>query len=84
MSPEKASKVVDTGIYAYSRNPMYLALLLVLLALASFLANIAVLFIIPVFIAYITRFQIIPEERALTNNFGRDYLDYTNRVRRWI
>ena len=45
---------------------MYLALLLVLLALATHLSNIAVFSIIPLFIAYITRFQIIPEERALT------------------
>jgi len=84
MSPEKASQVVSTGIYAFSRNPMYLALLLVLLALATYLANVAVLVIPPVFIAYITRFQIIPEERALTENFGQDYLNYLNKVRRWL
>ena len=84
MSPEKASKVVDSGIYAYSRNPMYLALLLVLLTLAVFLNNIATFVIIPLFVAYITRFQIIPEERALTSNFGQDYLRYTKKVRRWL
>ena len=84
MSPEKASKVVDSGIYAYSRNPMYLALLLVLFTLTLVLNNIATLAIIPLFIAYITRFQIIPEERALTDNFGQDYLNYKEKVRRWL
>lgn len=84
MSPEKASRVVNSGIYAYSRNPMYLALLLVLFALAITLENLAVFIILPLFIANITRFQIIPEERALTANFGQEYLSYTSKVRRWL
>ena len=82
--PEQASKVVNSGIYAYTRNPMYLAMALALLALAIYLENIAVFSIIPLFIGYITKFQIIPEEKALTTLFTDDYLDYKNNVRRWF
>ena len=82
--PEKTSTIVNTGIYARSRNPMYLALILILLAFAIFLANIATLIIIPCFIAYITQFQIKPEERILTQLFGQEYLTYTQKVRRWL
>jgi len=82
--PEKSSSIVDTGIYRFSRNPMYLALLLIIIALAVYLQNIASFFIIPLFIAYITRYQIIPEERMLTILFGEDYKDYCQKVRRWL
>jgi protein-S-isoprenylcysteine O-methyltransferase Ste14 len=83
-NPEKASKVVNSGIYAFSRNPMYLALLLVLLAFAFYLSNFITFVVIPLFIAYITQFQIKPEERALTSLFGQNYRQYTKKVRRWI
>lgn len=83
-SPEKASLVVNTGVFAYSRNPMYLALLLVLFALAVYLSNAATFAVIPFFIAYITQFQIKPEERALTSLFGQNYSDYRTKVRRWF
>ena len=63
---------------------MYLGFLLTLLAWAMFLANpFAVLWVV-VFVLYITRFQIIPEERALTSLFGAEYEAYKGRVRRWI
>ena len=84
MSPEKASQVVNSGIYAYSRNPMYLALLLVLFALAIALENLAVFGILPLFIAYITRFQIIPEERAMLKLFGDEFVAYQQSVWRWL
>jgi len=83
-SPEKASKVVNSGIYAFSRNPMYLALLLVLLALAFYLSNFIAFTVIPLFIAYITQFQIKREECALTSLFGQEYRQYTKKVRRWL
>ena len=84
ISIEKTSKVVDTGIYRYSRNPMYLAMLLALFALAVYLSHWLTWLVLPFFIVYITRYQIIPEERSLRNNFGQDYLLYTNKVRRWL
>ena len=83
-TPEKTSTVVNTGIYAYSRNPMYIALILVLVTVVVFLENITTLAVIPCFIWYLTRYQIIPEERMLMKLFGHDYQDYCKSVRRWL
>jgi protein-S-isoprenylcysteine O-methyltransferase Ste14 len=79
-----ASSLVIRGVYRYTRNPMYVGLLLTLLAWAVFLANpFAVLWVV-VYVLYITRFQIIPEERVLTSLFGAEYEAYKARVRRWV
>jgi len=79
-----ASSLVIRGVYRYTRNPMYVGLLLTLLAFAVFLANpLAVLWVV-VYVLYITRFQIIPEERVLASLFGAEYETYKGRVRRWI
>jgi protein-S-isoprenylcysteine O-methyltransferase Ste14 len=79
-----ASSLVVQGVYRYTRNPMYVGLLLTLLAWAVFLANpFAVLWVV-FFVAYITRFQIIPEERVLVSLFGGEYEAYKRRVRRWV
>jgi len=83
-TPEKTSTVVDSGIYAYSRNPMYLALVLILLALALYLKNLTCFTIIPMFIWYITRYQIKPEEETLDKLFPNNYQTYRNKVRRWL
>lgn len=83
-SPDRASALVVTGIYRYTRNPMYLALLLVLVAWWIYLPNAAAVIVLPAFIVYMNRFQIQPEERALLENFGDDYAQYMNRVRRWL
>jgi protein-S-isoprenylcysteine O-methyltransferase Ste14 len=82
--PDKTSSVVSTGIYRHSRNPMYLGLVLLLLVEGLVLKNWSMIFVVWGFIAYLNRFQILPEERALENKFGQAYLDYKNRVRRWI
>ena len=83
-NPEKASAIVTTGVYRYTRNPMYLALALVLTAWALKLGNVAALVGVPLFVAYMTQFQIKPEERALRELFGAPYDDYLNSVRRWL
>jgi protein-S-isoprenylcysteine O-methyltransferase Ste14 len=82
--PGQASAVVSTGIYRWSRNPMYLGMALCLLALAVWRSSLLGYTVIPLFCAYITRFQIAPEERALLANFGSEYEAYMSRVRRWI
>jgi len=82
--PETASSLVTSGIYRVTRNPMYLGMLLVLVGWAVFLANGLAVIAIALFPAYITRFQIKPEERALTALFGEQYASYSSRVRRWI
>lgn len=82
--PENTSSLVMGGIYAISRNPMYLALLICLLAIALYWGNIFSLLIIPVFILYMNEYQIKPEEEMMEQKFGQKYLDYKKEVRRWL
>jgi len=82
--PERASAVVTAGVYGWTRNPMYLGLLLALAGWSVFLANPAALFGPPLFVAYMTRFQICPEERAMSAKFGPAYASYLATVRRWL
>ena len=84
MSPNKTSALVTGGIYRLSRNPMYVGLFLFLMAWAIQLSMLWP-FIGPVlFVIYITRFQITPEERVMESKFGDEYLIYKNKVRRWL
>lgn len=82
--PQATSTFVRTGIYRLTRNPMYVGLLLFLLAWALYLACAWVLLGPLAFVAYITRFQIVPEERALGALFGDEYATYKATVRRWL
>ena len=84
LRPNKTSSLVKSGIYEYTRNPMYLGLLLMLFSLALFLKNFISFLILPLFILFITKNQILPEEEALENIFGEEYKNYKNKVRRWI
>ncbi|WP_293779532.1 isoprenylcysteine carboxylmethyltransferase family protein [uncultured Oxalicibacterium sp.] len=84
INPDKASHLVTYGVFRLSRNPMYLSLLLLLVAYAIRLDSLAVWIAPVVFVAYVTRFQIMPEERVLTKKFGEAYLTYKHRTRRWI
>ncbi len=83
-NPEQASELVTKGIYRISRNPMYVGFAFILLGWGVWLMSIWAIICIVGFIAYITQFQIIPEERALIKIFGQQYVDYMNRVRRWL
>jgi protein-S-isoprenylcysteine O-methyltransferase Ste14 len=82
--PGSASALAVSGIYGLTRNPMYLGLLLVLLAWGVFLSNALALIWIPAFVVYMNRFQIFPEERALSRLFSHHFLAYKTKVRRWI
>jgi protein-S-isoprenylcysteine O-methyltransferase Ste14 len=84
LSPRKSTALVTSGVYRWTRNPMYLGLACLLTAWAVWLGA-WFPFAGPVlFVLYITRFQIRPEERVLSQLFGSAYTDYTRRVRRWI
>jgi protein-S-isoprenylcysteine O-methyltransferase Ste14 len=84
MSPNKTSALVTGGIYRLSRNPMYVGLFLFLMAWAIQLSMLWP-FIGPVlFVIYINRFQITPEERVMESKFGDEYSVYKNKVRRWL
>ena len=84
LSPEAASAIVTSGIYRYSRNPMYVGLLLALLGWSVWLSHLLAFALLPFFILYINRFQIEPEERALSTKFGGLFRDYRRSVRRWL
>lgn len=84
LEPTAADKLVTHGLFRYSRNPMYVSLTLVLVAFGLGLQNWLAFLLIVLFPLYITRFQIIPEERALRERFGADYEAYCKAVRRWL
>lgn len=84
MKPDSASSLVTSGIYRWTRNPMYLGFLGILLGWAVFLSNTSAFLFLPAFILYINRFQIEPEEKALHSVFGARFEAYTLRVRRWL
>lgn len=84
MRPDTATSLVSTGLFAWSRNPMYLGFLVMLLGWAVCLSSPAALAGPVAFVLYINRFQIIPEERALSSLFGASFAEYKTRVRRWL
>jgi len=84
MKPETTSVLITSGIYRFSRNPMYVGILFVLVAWTIFLSSAWAVIGAVTFVLYIGRFQIEPEERALTERFGAAYRDYKSAVRRWV
>jgi protein-S-isoprenylcysteine O-methyltransferase Ste14 len=84
LRPERASALVSGGIYRVTRNPMYVGMLLLLLAWAAHLSAVLPLLGPIAFVLYINRFQIVPEERALERAFGASFTHYAARVRRWL
>ncbi|AQT09262.1 methyltransferase family protein [Pseudomonas protegens] len=84
LKPASASALVTSGIYQYTRNPMYVGFALWLLAWGLYLASPLVLLGVLGFVLYMNRFQIYPEERALGQLFGADFAAYRQRVRRWL
>ena len=84
LSPEKASRLVVSGVYKLSRNPMYLGMLSLLVSWMSFLGNPMLVICLAAFILLLNKLQIEPEEAALTKLFGDEYSVYCTRVRRWI
>ena len=84
LKPETASSLVTFGIFGYSRNPMYVGLAIILLAWTTYLAVPFGLIAVLGFMAFIQRFQIAPEERALVLLFGDEFKAYQSSVRRWL
>lgn len=84
LNPATASALVVSGVYRWTRNPMYLGTLLCLFGWAVFLGNTIGFLLLPAFVGYLNRFQIAPEEVALRERFGAEFESYRARVRRWI
>ena len=81
---QSSSVLVTDGIFGFSRNPMYLGMVLVLVGIGIVLATIGPLALIPVFAWWITTRFVVPEEKDLTRQFGRAFIDYRSRVHRWL
>lgn len=84
LRPARASALVTGGVFRLSRNPIYVGDALMLAALIVWLGSWPAMVWLVVFVAYIDRWQIAPEEQALAALFGEDYRAYCARVRRWI
>ena len=84
LAPEKTSRLVISGIYGYTRNPMYLAMLLFLLGFGLKLGNAFNTLVAAGFVYYMNHFQIKAEEQALERLFDKEYTLYCKAVRRWF
>jgi len=84
MTPAESALLVTQGIYRFSRNPMYVGDALMLIGWALWLANAAAPAVVALFVVYLNRYQIAPEERALAARYGAAYSEYCRAVRRWI
>jgi len=81
---ENASSLVTSGVFEYSRNPMYLGMALTLFGLALMFNVIGGTLFTLLFTIYITKFQIKPEEEVMEKLFGEDFLKYKQNVRMWL
>lgn len=84
LRPEKANELVMSGFYKFTRNPMYLGMLFVLIGWSIWRGNLLAIIPLIGFVIYITYFQIKPEEAALRKRFGDSYANYCKKVRRWL
>ena len=82
--PSKSNQLVKSGIYAYSRNPMYVGMLTWLVAICFFFGSYYSFIYCIFFVFYMTKFQILPEEEMLNDLFPGDYVEYSKTVRRWL
>ncbi|MDQ5769173.1 methyltransferase family protein [Thiothrix subterranea] len=82
--PERTHALVTTGPYRYTRNPMYVGMLVILTGWGIWLGSLAPFLLLPLFVWVLTVEQIIPEEKILEQTFGGAYRDYKAQVRRWL
>ena len=83
-SPNDATSLVTRGVFGISRNPMYVGMLLLLLAFVVWLGEVSALLAVVIFFVSIDRFQIRSEEQSLRRNFGEAFTEYAKRVPRWL
>ena len=83
--PTSSSKlIIQNGIYRYTRNPMYLAMLILQLGIGMSLSMIHIILLMPLTFIILNYYVILPEEKYLESKFQNRYLKYMNSVRRWI
>ena len=84
LKPENANKLVTDRLYRFTRNPMYLGMVFILMGWCFYLGAFSGFLLLPAFVLLLTKYQIMPEERILESIFGEEYLRYKTEVRRWI
>ena len=84
LQPESATSLVTSGIYQHTRNPIYAGFVMYLFAWAAYLNSIWSLWLIALFMIYLHRFQILPEEKALESIFGQEFINYRSQARTWL
>tara|TARA_B100000965_G_scaffold165403_1_gene137700 strand:- start:72 stop:518 length:447 start_codon:yes stop_codon:yes gene_type:complete len=80
----KTSSLVNTGVFKYTRNPMYLGMVFILISIALKFNIYGGIIVVLLFFSFITKFQIFPEENAMENLFGKEYKKYKKTTRRWL
>ena len=84
LKPEASTSLITDGVFKFSRNPIYLGMLLGLAGFAVWLGALTALLVLPMFVVCMNQFQIKPEERSLQRNFGEQFSQYMGHTRRWI
>ena len=83
-TPHKTNSLVVNGVYRHTRNPMYVGFLMILAAWWLYLGSVFAALLLPLYVLYMNRFQIKPEERNMRDLFGDQFNHYVERVRRWL
>ena len=81
---DNASSLVTSGVFKFSRNPMYLGMVMILFGLALMFNLVGGILFVLLFMIYITKFQIRPEEEVMERLFGEDFIKYKHKVRMWL
>tara|TARA_B100000963_G_scaffold357771_1_gene380756 strand:- start:274 stop:717 length:444 start_codon:yes stop_codon:yes gene_type:complete len=81
---QETTRLITSGIFSFTRNPMYLGLSSIQVAFGIYLGAFISIVLIPAFVIYITQKQILYEEKILEKEFGNSYIEYSKNVRRWI
>lgn len=83
-TPHQTNSLVVNGVYRHTRNPMYVGFLMILAAWWIYLGSVFAALLLPLYVLYMNRFQIKPEERHMRDLFGDQFNQYAERVRRWL
>ena len=84
LNPNKTSSLVVSGFYRFTRNPMYLGMAIMLMGWSIYCGNLLGMVGVGLFVSYMNKFQIEPEEKILKDKFGEEFTAYCSQVRRWI
>jgi protein-S-isoprenylcysteine O-methyltransferase Ste14 len=81
---EESASLITEGVFRYTRNPMYLGFVLMLIGIALLFGSLSPWLIVPIFAIMTDILFIRVEERMLDAQFGPAWFEYKARVRRWL